>query len=821
MEQKRMRKGPGIGALIAAGLLGATLALSGCSGSDGAPGAAGKDGTDGTDFEVAANAYVGVSACLTCHFNGVGEEYLASKHVIHSTHISLTSGAACLECHDPRMEGPSLERFVDTAHIPAGGLAAVSCEACHGESSNHVDMPFRFKPTAAKPQVADCGSCHTGLPASHLAYHPFADEIADRFTTSRHANQNARAGFCSACHSHEGAVALLARPRQTTTVGLDAIYTEDSIAAYSLPVGSETIVGVTKKNCATCHDSHNTALRGDGDVPATSANVAGFPEQANPAEIDREVRVAYSAEFSLCTACHMVDLKATWDDTAGYGTTTPRGMIRYELSDKYSAANLIDASTGTFDLVELENAGRNVFDLGFYHDGASGNGRTFVDTHFGGTIMSHLVKFDGLANDIVIDGYNINPGYESACTICHDPHTGGKMLSVAEGQGDNITNKAIGYAEELGTFHTNYLGDAFSRNQTTANCMPCHTGTDFVKLTVGATLPYTTASRWNVVGCRSCHDLAVANDAPGTNNAAAFAEVRSFPAAYEFAFNSGVAVAEADLGANRVCFECHKGRTAGLTQAEFEAQVDANTYEVTSGDAAGTYNGTTNYQIAYLHYAPSMAILFGDVSKMVPTYPGKTYAGRFTHYDGVKFGCVDCHNVHSTEGNHAAESKMTNPDFTCNGCHQSGASFSVASLQDRTEAYSDRLLDTVLDAMEAAYNAGTITTANGFQDTLVNKLNELFNTSLTVEQQRGVLMTYIEQRVSPFPNAAIAKAANVWKIFTYEDGAPHGPTHHGHGGAWAHNSRFARQVMYDAIEDLGGSLLGLGVANPANAGVRP
>lgn len=805
MEQKRMRKGPGIGALIAAGLLGATLALSGCSGSDGAPGAAGKDGTDGTDFEVAANTYVGVSACLTCHFNGLGEDYLASKHVIHSTHISLTSGAACLECHDPRLEGPSLERYaaVGTANIPAGGLAAVSCEACHGESSNHVDMPYTFKPTAAKPQVADCGSCHTSLPASHLVHHPFADEIADRFATSRHGNQNARAGFCSACHSHEGAVELLARPRQTTTVGLDAIYTEDSIAAYSLPVGSETIVGVTKKNCATCHDSHNTVLRGDGDVPATSANVAGFPVQATPAEIDEEVRVAYSAEFSLCTACHMVDLKATWDDTAGYDT---RGMIRYELSDKYRAANLIDASTGTFDLVELENAGRNVFDLGFYHDGASGNGRTFVDTHFGGTIMSHLVKFDGLANDIVIDGYNINPGYESACTICHDPHTGGKMLSVAEGQGDNITNKAIGYAEELGTFHTNYLGDAFSRNQTTANCMPCHTGTDFVKLTVGATLPYTTASRWNVVGCRSCHDLAVANDAPGTNNAAAFAEVRSFPAAYEFAFNSGVAVAEADLGANRVCFECHKGRT-GYDAEAFTARTDAA-------------EGTRGYDVSYFHYAPSMAILFGDVSKMVPTYPDKTYAGRFTHYDGVKFGCVDCHNVHSTEGNHAAESKMTNPDFTCNGCHQSGASFSATNLQARTEAYSDRLLETILaEVMEYAPGGSKATAYAALNAGLRTTIDNL---DAAVEEDRPqIMMTHIEGRTTYLPNKQIAKAANIWKIFTYEDGAPHGPTHHGHGGAWAHNSRFARQVMYDAIEDLGGSLLGLGVPSETAAGVRP
>ena len=633
-------------------------------------------------------------------------------------------------------------------------------------------------------ETAQCVTCHTSFSAAALQVLPFGDEITERFKTSRHANQSARAGFCSACHSHEGGKELLAMGRFVNRVDLEAAYTSD-LAVYNLPVGSSTIVGVNKKTCSTCHTtSHyptNPGLRGDGDVLASAAVVAGFPVAAGT-PVDGEVRTAYSAEFNLCTACHTVDLDATWDATAGYNS---RGMILYELSAAYTSANLFNATTGTIDLSKAP----------FYHDGASGVGRTFVDTHFGGTIMEHLVKFNASSADIVIKGYNINPGYKNACTICHDPHTAGKMLSVQAGQGDNNNNLAIGYAEAVGDFHTGYTKDTFSRNQT--GCNPCHTGIDFVKVTNGAT---SAAERWNVVGCRSCHDLAVPNAGPGANNAAAFAQVREFPAGYQFKFNSPSAavVPVAQLGVNQICFECHKGRIAGANVAAM----------------ADPAVGTTNYAISYLHYAPSMAILFGNDSKMVATYPGKTYAGRFTHpvpnaAGSNAFGCVDCHDVHDTHGNHASANKMENPAYTCNACHNANAgNLSVASLQARTEAYSVRLLSTILTAMQAVDT--TVAPGADLNAALKTKIVALQGAypNATFATAEDELMNWIEQRQVFFPNKTIAHAATTWKVFTYEDGAVHGQTH-GHGGSWAHNSRFARQVMFDAIESLGGSTVGL------------
>jgi hypothetical protein len=639
------------------------------------------------------------------------------------------------------------------------------CESCHGGGQFHYGTGPIPYPT---PDITRCAECHASP--------------VENFPSGRHANQSARSGFCSACHSNEGAQVLLAEDRMISRADLAAFYTSD-LAVYQLPVGSETIDGVMKKSCATCHEPLKAKLRGDGDVVVTGL----LPANGSTLAVDT-TRTVYSAEFNLCTGCHMVDLTATFEPTAGYGQ---RGMYLYELSDKYTSANLVDVVSGTFDLTKAV----------FYHDGASGNGRTLVDTHFGGTIMQQLVAFDGSADDIPIKGYNINPGNEDACTICHDPHTAGKLLSIEASSttveySDIIDNKAISYAEGLGDFHTNYLDDPFSRVSTSSSCMPCHSGNAYLQKVLGDDI---SDNNWKVVGCRTCHNLDQPNSTPASNDSAAFAQVRAFPAGYEFAFNSGEVVDVAALGNNQICFDCHKGRTPGV-----------DVTALTEADA-----GTMNYTISYLHYAPSMAILYGDDSKMVATYPGKTYSGRFEHpvaIDGVtQFGCVDCHDVHNTNANHVVDNKMQNPAYSCNTCHGVGASYDAAVLQTRTEAFSVRLLEAIYDDMADAYALKVFDNARYllFNSGLVTQLEGMFET-LAGDRiaQDDSLMAYIQERQKYFPNIAVAHAATSWKVFTYEDGAPQGQAH-GHGGSWAHNSAFARQVMYDAIESLGGDLTSL------------
>ena len=146
---------------------------------------------------------------------------------------------------------------------------------------------------------------------------------------------------------------------------------------------------------------------------------------------------------------------------------------------------------------------------------------------------------------------------------------------------------------------------------------------------------------------------------------------------------------------------------------------------------------------------------------------------------------------------------MTNPAYSCNSCHGVG-SLSAANLQARTQAYSERLLATVMTAMQASV-APVGAPYGAALNTIIATLND---GAVSQTAKEDALMTYIQGRTNYFPTPAIAKAATTWKVFTYEDGAPHGQTH-GHGGSWAHNSLFARQMMFDAIESLGGVTTGL------------
>jgi predicted CXXCH cytochrome family protein len=749
-----MREGSKWLRLLVIGLLACTLALAGCSGDDGDDGIAGTNGNDGQDFQLPAATEAGLLACSTCHgMSTAAQEWVQSKHAMNSDHTI----NACATCHNP--SGAMFDMQAAFGVSPTGTV--VGCEDCHGAGSNHVNLPNQEDVAYPAPTTEQCAQCHDG--AEHIKYHPFYPEIASRFETSRHAAQHARNGFCSACHSHQGGIENLSSGRKTSLAELEEKYNENTSQAYLLPVGSDTIVGVTEKQCATCHDPHKAALRGEGDTVQSVT----WDDDADPLTGDvTEDFTVFSAEFNLCTTCHMVDLKATFNEE--------HELFEYELSEAYTAASLVNADSGTYNFgqVMLDEGGATVVDENgdavyhpnnrvFYHDGASGNGRTFVDTHFGGQILSHLVDFGGGDADQPIKGYNVNAANEDSCTICHDPHTAGKLLSATsstglEGYPDILENNAISYAEGLGEFHTDYLGDAMGHG-----CRPCHDGgAPFVGWVVGGSAP--SGSATGTIGCRSCHELQQGNAVPGDNNEEAFAQVREFAEGHEFAFESGAVVDVADLGVNQICFECHKGRVGVKPDADTTTQV---------------------YGVSYLHYAPVFATLFGNESQMVPTYADKTYVGKFAHFDGTEFGCVDCHNVHDTNGNDAVKSKMQNADFTCNGCHATGGVLDAAVLRDRTVAYGERLFETIL----ATYNTR-------------------FDPDLTPDE----LETIISSRgaSSEIGDNDLAKAASIFKIFNYEEGSPQGVLH-GHGGSWAHNSKFARQVQYDAIEDLSGDLTGL------------
>jgi len=731
-------------------------------------------------LQLPANEPAGLLACSTCHGTSTAAAgWLASKHAMNSSHTI----NSCATCHNP---SGAMNKMASAFGVNPTGTV-VGCEDCHGAGSNHVNAPYGNLVAETAPATAVCGQCHDGAGAeAHLTHHPINLQITSRYQSSKHADSEHGGGLCSACHSHAGGVRNIETGRATRVIGVTGElglidkYTPDT-AAEVWTVEDQW----GSMQCATCHDPHTLELRTED----TLAMVTGDHDDDPDTEDTAQEMVVYSAQFNLCTTCHQIDLDYT---PGGHGDAGL--LLDYTLTaESYSAANVLDADTGTFNVetsFTLLNADgvtttdRTVYDTQvFYHDNTPHGGRNFSDTHFAGTVVGRIAAvvetepdyLEGVI-DVEVVGYNINAADPSACTICHDPHTVNKV------QGDSL-EAAVDHAEGLGEFHTNYLGSAMGHG-----CRPCHDGgVSFMTWVQGGSTP--SGSATGVIGCRTCHNLEQPADGDPT-------EVRGWPEGHAFAFASGTAVDVADLGVNQICFECHKGRNASITAAAYEALADP---------AAGTQLGSS---FEYLHYAPVFATLFGSDSGMIPAYPGKTYAGRFVHpveVAGVtEFGCVDCHDVHNTNEHHAATNKMTKAGSACVGCHGAAAFVDAAVLAARTVAYGERLMETLVAALRAA--DGQVGLNEGCQ-TLITSLKGAYPNADYASAEEE-LAAYIGGRNKYFPNKKTTMAAAMWKVFNYEDGSPHGVTH-GHGGSWAHNSKYARQAQYDAIQDMGGDLTGL------------
>lgn len=279
-------------------LLGALIVLvslwgcssSGSGGNSAAP--------DELQDEVFSSDLVGAALCINCHRDpgvfddpefgarsrDIVQKYLSGVHVIHSSHINAESGAFCLGCHDPNGDGPLLEPLINPADVPAEGLAAVTCEVCHGSGSNHWGIGPMPDGT---PNYDVCGQCHNDtLPDSHLPFHPEGDNVLGRYLASRHFTAGViNDRICSRCHTDKGA--RIYRTVETRTGLMNEVE----------PVDSDEPV-----QCRTCHNAHG-------------------PDSLLREETMELGQVVGSAEYATCTNCHQGDNAAVQGPDEGLHTT--------------------------------------------------------------------------------------------------------------------------------------------------------------------------------------------------------------------------------------------------------------------------------------------------------------------------------------------------------------------------------------------------------------------------------------------------------------------------------------------------------------------
>lgn len=605
--------------------LGAVLMLPlwGCGSNRGAGPAANQ--TTGTPGNIGAdpsgNAYVGADLCINCHKDpatiqnlvetqslpafaqdpDLVAKYLGSKHVVHSTHVTADSGEPCANCHNPVAgDASGVAKMIAPENVPAQGLAAVTCEACHGGGINHYGVGPLPQPT---PDYTVCGKCHNqAMPESHNAHHPFGLNILANYQASKHflSADAAKGGdgriapLCARCHTDEGFRQFAPQTLGMTTPEMATALAGKSILTTASPV-----------QCRTCHDPHSGELRAQAVTATEQDTVDDHGQAISPAQAIQVPE--YSASFQLCTTCHQVFLTATFDPA----------------SNSFSYA---------LDPDKMDTAIHDAIDQ-------------FADSHFDNP------------NTAQVEGFNINAADERACLNCHDPHGATKFTA------SNASTIATEWAQTP-NLHGDYQAEPFwyPQGAACAKChsgsefVKLTKGLPYSTANADGAVSYNLdAGQARVIACGSCHDLTAKNSV----GQFALGAPRTFLNAdgtrdTTFTFPSGTSVDLLGADANKLCLTCHSGRESG---ASVDAAIAAGpqsdgTYKFVNihytaagatmygNDAKGGYQYPGQHYVGKFNHAPS------DKKTCIGCHMGQSGNHTFLPSPG---DCTVCHGGSSFE----------------------------------------------------------------------------------------------------------------------------------------------------------------------------
>jgi hypothetical protein len=298
-------------------------------------------------------------------------------------------------------------------------------------------------------------------------------------------------------------------------------------------------------------------------------------------------------------------------------------------------------------------------------------------------------------------------------------------------------------------------------------CVKCHTATGLPMFiaNAGSTIA---APASNGFLCSTCHDPA------------------AFPARYtvdDVTFPSGATLTFGEGENSNLCIMCHQGR-------ESKASVDRAIGEAASSPdtVAVDEEGAPTLRFRNIHYFAAGATLFGTEAQGAYEYDGKTYAGRNEH---PLAKCTDCHDAH----------KLAPKLEACTGCHGDTEPENIRGAEtpdydgdgDTTEGVKGEL-DTMAEQLYAALQAYTV--ANGLPGLVYDSVaypyffEDADGDGAADEGEEGPV-SYTQW------TPTLLRAAYNYQYYQKDP------------GAFAHNSQYVAQILYDSIEDVGGSVSGM------------
>jgi len=582
--------------------------------------------------------------------------------------VATVGDTACVQCHGGRnsdaLTGEDIIAQYNKANV-AHNKAGLGCESCHGGGAQHNGVgPIPYP----SPDVARCLSCHDGQTTINGMVAPASN--ADKYETSQHKLGSVRTGdLCRRCHTHEGAVL-------GSVFGVTGDMTKITTAAMQAVTNANPAGVYTAINCQTCHE-HGAGLRAAYTTDAGGNKVIWDPTTATASA--KKIN-----QFALCTSCH-----------------------NYLDND---AATIIATNT-TFSLPRFPGDATPASITTKQFDHATTWYRTIASTHhdFPQTAFQtdNSSPLDGVPDyNVKIEGYVIRKS-GNACFDCHGHeaktntrqnttpqrestiHTdwaksahGGRLLEAkyAAAGGETSTTNTTAVVEAVmaaGVTKTEAPGwtyynwdDSTGTAADRKSCQRCHTATgaanylsspatydpannSFTHLS-GWTTTTKTSPQQEVLYCWGCHDNA------GTGS---LRKPGAITANY-----TGSSYTYPDAKASNACISCHSGRETGesvkAATGDFSNKSFINSHYLTAG---GTVFGNTGYHYTNRDYS----IPAGDTHVKI----GMGTTGNAAVDAAAKNGpCAACH-FGSKNGSHklkpytvySATDTSINP--LCINCH--------------------------------------------------------------------------------------------------------------------------------------------------------
>lgn len=306
-----------------------------------------------------------------------------------------------------------------------------------------------------------------------------------------------------------------------------------------------------------------------------------------------------------------------------------------------------------------------------------------------------------------------------------------------------------------------------------ASCAKCHSSTgyeDFLGVdgSEAGKVDKAVAAVGNPgIVCAACHN-------PVATNLTSVA----FPGKDE----EGNAIVIDGLADSARCMNCHQGRAS---KASVDGQIER--FQVTDVDAPvapikDDKGNNVNFGFINIHYYSAAATLYGTYVKGGYEYEGKTYDAKHDHVEGYNT-CIGCHDPHSL--------KIKVDE--CAVCHGDEVKAEGGLQNIREPQASAWDYDGDGDVEEGMYFE-----LQGLQEALLAQIQTYAKDTAGAEiKYDGATYPYfMGTDGKPYPNwtARLLKAAYNYQLSVKDP------------GAFAHGNKYIVQLLYDAIEDLGGDV---------------